>query len=249
VCTVEDCTDYKDSDDYYRGIEGKSRVIYKERRREVFDKDLKTAVFDFNSSEKAAKTSFRFERLGSSLPIRMISVVLMPKTSDTETSASPFSASLPVTPQKRVPESASPGPQKRSAVYVLGDMTASPLMRSSPFRPSHTLPPLPAPITEHTRLKDQPVTQPYSQALLGLKITSFAGNEMTEVIKDLTGIMGAVYAEYAEKGVDFLVVDGERRDIRVTERAEKLGVKVVRLDWLLACRDANEQVSHRKYLG
>jgi hypothetical protein len=77
----------------------------------------------------------------------MISVVLMPKTSDTETSASSFSASLPVTPQKRVPESASPGPQKRSAVYVLGDMTASPLMRSSPFRPSHTLPPLPAPIT------------------------------------------------------------------------------------------------------
>jgi hypothetical protein len=61
--------------------------------------------------------------------------------------------------------------------------------------------------------------------------------------------MGAVYSEYAEKGVNFLVVDGERRDIRVTERAGKLGVKVVRLDWLLACRDANEQVSHRKYLG
>jgi hypothetical protein len=59
--------------------------------------------------------------------------------------------------------------------------------------------------------------------------------------------MGAVYSEYAEKGVNFLVVDGERRDIRVTERAGKL--RVVRLDWLLACRDDNEQVNHREYLG
>ena len=229
-------------------LKGKDRVIHTERRREVFDKDLKTAVFDFSSSEKAAKASFRFERLGSSLPIRVVSVVLMPRADEAGAFAATSSASLPVTPQKRVPESISPGPQKRSAVYVLGDLSVSPLIRSSPFRPSHSLPPFPAPITEHTKLKDQPVTQPYSQALLGLKITSFASTEMTEVITSLAGVMGAVYTDYAEKGVDFMVVDGERKDSRVTEGAGRQGVKVVRLDWLLACRDANEQVSHREYL-
>ena len=224
-------------------LKGRDRVLHKECREEELEKELKTAVFEFNSGEKAAKASFRFVRLRNQQPIRVVSVVLLPrKDGEIAPAAGPCTAALPATPLKRALSSPSPQPEKRPAVatYVLGDLAGSP-MRKSPSRLSRHL-------TEHTKLKAQPVTQPYSQALLGVSIAAYADSLITDVIKGLAGVMGATYREYAEKGVDFLVVDERKRDRKVVERAEKQGIKVGALAWLLGCRDANEQISYRDYL-
>lgn len=223
-------------------LKGKVGVIQRESRREVFEKDLKTAVFDFSSTEKAAKASIRFERLGKQ-PIRVVSVVLMPRKAGEITPSAQLSA--PITPQKRGIESPSKTPEKRQAIatYVLGDLAASPMgiARHSASQPRPAL-------IEHTKLKAQPVTQPYSQALLGVSIAVYADSPMLDVLTGLIGVMGAIYKEYPERGVDFLVLEDCKRDRKVVERAEKLGIKAVTGAWLLACRDANEQISHREYL-
>ena len=147
-----------------------------------------TAVFEFNKPEKTAKVTFTLTRASSDQPIRVVSLVLMSGPPQSPVSVKPSVYDTP--PMKRGSDTVSPDTEKyRHVTRSGGDggQGTPGLQGKTGIR--HPTLPVSSP-TEHIKLRDQPITRPYSKALAGLKLTSFSDSPMTEVIQGLVSVMG-----------------------------------------------------------